>query len=156
MFPGSEHSWRNQLRGFWLRGLPRMVPAIILVMLPWMASPARAVAQDVDSIPKADGPVHRDPQNGKRLYDRCGCYQCHGGQGQGSILTGPRIGPNPTGFSGFVRYIRQPGGEMPPYTSKIVSDAELTDIYAFLQSLPPPQSAKKIPLLISEPRAEKK
>jgi len=121
-----------------------------------MASPARALAQDIDSIPKADGPVHGDPQNGKRLYDRYGCYQCHGGQGQGSILTGPRIAPNATGFSEFVRYIRQPGGEMPPYTSKIVSDPELTAIYTFLQSLPPPQSAKKIPLLISEPRAEKK
>ena len=36
---------------------------------------------------------------------------------------------------------------MPPYTSKVVSDSELADIYAFLQSLPQPPAAKSIPLL---------
>jgi hypothetical protein len=34
---------------------------------------------------------------------------------------------------------------MPPYTSKLVTDAQLVDIHAFLASIPPP--AKDIPLL---------
>jgi hypothetical protein len=36
---------------------------------------------------------------------------------------------------------------MPPYTSKVVSDAELADIYAYLQSIPTPPPASSIPLL---------
>jgi mono/diheme cytochrome c family protein len=41
-------------------------------------------------------------------------------------------------FSGF---IRNPIGKMPPYSSTAVSDAELSDLYAFLQSLAPPVKA---------------
>jgi ubiquinol-cytochrome c reductase cytochrome c subunit len=50
-------------------------------------------------------------------------------------------------FPAFSKYVRQPTGEMPPYTAKVVSDQELADLYAFLQSIPAPPSAKSIPLL---------
>jgi hypothetical protein len=36
---------------------------------------------------------------------------------------------------------------MPPYTAKVVSDAELADIRAFLNSVPLPLPVKSIPLL---------
>jgi hypothetical protein len=36
---------------------------------------------------------------------------------------------------------------MPPFTEKVVSDAELADIYAFLQSRPRPKPVSEIPLL---------
>jgi len=36
---------------------------------------------------------------------------------------------------------------MPPYTSKVVSDQDLADIYVFLQSQAQPPAAKDIPLL---------
>jgi mono/diheme cytochrome c family protein len=100
------------------------------------AKPARAIDSSAGNA-----------QNGRRIYTNYGCYECHGREGQGSKLTGPRIGPDPTGFSAFVRYIRRPGGQMPPYTSKVVSDAELADIYAFLKSLPKAPPAKSIPAL---------
>lgn len=106
-----------------------------------------AGAQDIESIPKPEAPVHGDAKNGKRLYDVYGCYECHGGQAQGSPLSGPRIAPEPIHFGSFVRYIRIPSGQMPPYTSKVTTDAELTDIYTFLQSIPHPPDVKKIPLL---------
>ena len=48
-------------------------------------------------------------------------------------------------FAAFSRYVRQPTGQMPPYTAKVVSDADLANIYAFVQSRPEP--AKEIPLL---------
>ena len=86
-------------------------------------------------------------ENGKRLFNKIGCYQCHGREGQGSIVTGPRIAPDPVPFDVLTRYVRKPSGEMPPYTDKVVSDRELADIYAFLQSRPHPPAAKNNPLL---------
>jgi ubiquinol-cytochrome c reductase cytochrome c subunit len=84
-------------------------------------------------------------ENGKRIFDKIGCYQCHGHEGQGSVMTGPRIAPNPVPFEVLARYVRKPTGEMPPYTAKVVSDQELADIYAFLQSRPHPPLTKNIP-----------
>ena len=37
-------------------------------------------------------------ENGKRIFNKIGCYQCHGREGQGSVMTGPRIAPNPVPF----------------------------------------------------------
>ena len=85
---------------------------------------------------------------GERLYKDYGCYECHGFQGQGSVSTGgARLGPPRIPFSAFVSYIRQPTGEMPPYTAKVVSDEDATEIYNFLKSIPPPPPLKSIPLL---------
>jgi mono/diheme cytochrome c family protein len=112
-----------------------------------MIASLRLAGQDPDSIPKADAPPRGNPQNGQRLYDKYGCYECHGGQGQGSPLSGPRIAPSPGSFSGFLTYIRRPTGQMPPYTRKITTDAELADMYAFVRSMPQPADVEKIPLL---------
>ena len=86
-------------------------------------------------------------ENGKKIFNKIGCYQCHGREGQGSMMTGPRIAPDPVPFDVLSRYLRKPTGEMPPYTAKVISDQELADIYAFLQSRPHPPTAKAIPLL---------
>jgi ubiquinol-cytochrome c reductase cytochrome c subunit len=84
-------------------------------------------------------------EEGKKLYASYGCYQCHGYEAQGSNATGPRLGPRPIAFAAFSRYVRQPTNQMPPYTTKVVSDADLANIYAFVQSRPAP--AANIPLL---------
>jgi mono/diheme cytochrome c family protein len=87
-------------------------------------------------------------QNGGRIYVADGCYECHGRVGQGSQSTAaPRIGPPALTIDAFARYIHAPTGNMPPYTSKVVSDQDVADIYAFLKSLPPAPAAKDIPLL---------
>ncbi|MBZ5656250.1 MAG: cytochrome c [Acidobacteriia bacterium] len=86
-------------------------------------------------------------EKGKQLYTSSGCYECHGREGQGSRFSGPRLGPPPISLGGFTEYTRQPRGQMPPYTSKVLSDAELEEIYAFLKSIPQPPPAKSIPLL---------
>jgi mono/diheme cytochrome c family protein len=83
-------------------------------------------------------------ENGKTLFMKIGCYECHGREGQGAV-TGPRLNQNPITFARFNSYIRKPSGEMPPYTTRVVSDQQAADIYAFLQSLPKPPS--DIPLL---------
>ena len=84
-------------------------------------------------------------ENGKRIFIKYGCYECHGREGQGSAVSGPRVGPDPVPFEVFAQYMRKPAGEMPPYTDKVLSDQELIDIYAFLRSLPQPALVKTIP-----------
>ena len=78
-------------------------------------------------------------QNGRKLFQNDGCYQCHGYEAQGGLGTGPRLGPKPIAFAAVQKYIRAPTGQMPPYTAKVVSDKDLADIYAFLQTLPGPR-----------------
>jgi mono/diheme cytochrome c family protein len=92
--------------------------------------------------------LNGNTQNGNRIYTADGCYECHGRVGQGSQQTGaPRIGPPALTIDAFARYIHAPTGNMPPYTSKVVSDQDIADIYAFLRSVPPAPAAKDIPLL---------
>jgi mono/diheme cytochrome c family protein len=87
-----------------------------------------------------------DAANGKKLFAAYGCYECHDRQGQGAS-TAPRIGPPRISLAAVLRYVRQPSGQMPPYTAKVVSDQDLADIYAYLSSFPPPAPAASIPLL---------
>ncbi len=77
-------------------------------------------------------------ESGRQLFVRKGCFQCHGREGQGAPTTGPRLGPNPLALAAFVRAVRSPRAQMPPYTDKIVSDAELADIREFLDTRPHP------------------
>jgi ubiquinol-cytochrome c reductase cytochrome c subunit len=86
-----------------------------------------------------------DAEAGRQIYVKKGCYACHGREGQGSPTTGPRLGPNPPAMSTFVRDVRAPRGQMPPYTEKVISDSELANIYAFLQARPRPASIDNIP-----------
>jgi mono/diheme cytochrome c family protein len=84
-------------------------------------------------------------ENGKKLFLRDGCYECHGYAGQGGA--GARLAPKVMAIDGFIKYVRRPTGAMPPYTAKVASDQDLTDIRAFLATIPEPPAAKDIPLL---------
>ena len=83
-------------------------------------------------------------ENGKKLFMKQGCFRCHGTDGQGGA--GPRLAPKPLATAALIQYVRKPAGQMPPYTNQ-VSDAELTDIRAYLAAIPAPPAVKDIPLL---------
>jgi len=85
----------------------------------------------------ASRPSDGDADRGRQTYTKVGCYQCHGREAQGAS-TGPRLGPGPIPLAQFTRYVRAPRNEMPPYTEKVLSDAELADIHAFVSSRPRP------------------
>jgi ubiquinol-cytochrome c reductase cytochrome c subunit len=85
-------------------------------------------------------------EEGRKLFVSYGCYQCHGYEAQGG-QAGPRIGPKPLPWAGFSRYVRGPAGQMPPYTTRILSDADLQKIYAFVETRPAPKPIDSIPLL---------
>jgi mono/diheme cytochrome c family protein len=78
-----------------------------------------------------------DAANGKRVYMAVGCSQCHGTVGQGSRPTGPHIAPDPMPYEAFAGLVRHPRNIMPPYTTMVLSDQQLTDIYAYLITIPP-------------------
>ena len=102
-----------------------------------LAQPAPAAQTSASAAGNSD--------NGKRIFVKYGCAECHGREGQGSPLSGPRIGPNPLALAAFVRYVRAPTGQMPPYTEKVVTERELADMRAFLQSrLRPPAAAQTV------------
>jgi mono/diheme cytochrome c family protein len=85
-------------------------------------------------------------ENGKRIFMKVGCYECHGTVGAGQ-LTGPRIAPHPLALAAFTAFLRKPSGGMPPYRSAVMSDAEIADIRAYLASVPEPTPVKDNPLL---------
>jgi len=85
-------------------------------------------------------------EKGKKIFLTVGCYECHGTVGQGTVA-GARIGPPPLNAQGFVRYVRRPPGQMPAFTDKVLTDQDLTDVYAYLKTVPPPKAVKDIPLL---------
>jgi mono/diheme cytochrome c family protein len=87
-----------------------------------------------------------DAANGKKLFLRDGCYECHGYAGQGG-RDGARIAAIGLNAQGLIHYVRAPAGQMPAYTDKVISDQELTDIHAYLQTMAKAKPAKDIPLL---------
>lgn len=77
---------------------------------------------------------------GRTLFTRVGCYECHGYAGQGGAA-GPRIAAR-LPYAAFAAYVRHPAREMPPYTAKVLTEADLAAIFAYVSALPrPPSSA---------------
>jgi ubiquinol-cytochrome c reductase cytochrome c subunit len=100
--------------------------------------PMLAIAVLAGGAPaQAQGWPPGDAANGKRVYMADGCYQCHGTVGQGSRPTGPHLAPNPLPYEAFAGQVRRPVNAMPPYTSVVLSEQDLADIYAYLASIPP-------------------
>ncbi len=84
-------------------------------------------------------------EKGKSEFLQHGCWQCHGYQGQGGV--GPKLAPNPIPFDTLSNYVRTTSRQMPPFSKQILSDEDLADIYAYLQSVPKSPDSGSISLL---------
>ena len=88
---------------------------------------------------------------GKQLYLDYSCYACHGYNaqtGNGQRLLPPRLTQQV-----FTLYIRAPRTQqMPAYSTKLLTDAEAADIYAYILSLPREPQMKDVPLLNQLPK----
>jgi mono/diheme cytochrome c family protein len=100
----------------------------------------------VAAIAGAQAPATGNTTNGKRLFEKDGCYQCHGYAAQGG-RDGARLAATSMTAPAFIRYVRRPFGAMPAFTAKVLSDQELADIYAYLKSFAAAKPSKDIPLL---------
>ena len=104
-----------------------------------------SVAAIVAMLP-ASAFAQGNAENGHKIFLKDGCYSCHGYDGHGGV--GAKLAPKPIATAAFLAYVRHPGpGGMPTYSAKVISDADLTDIWAYLKSIPEPPAAKDIPLL---------
>jgi mono/diheme cytochrome c family protein len=114
-------------------GALAMIAGAVAVALAGFAGAARA----------QDAP-QGDAIEGKRLYLAVGCFTCHGRSGQGGAMNGPApiLAKTAMPFEGFKGQLRSPVNDMPAYSEKVMSDKQVADIYAFLESLPGPRPTK--------------
>jgi mono/diheme cytochrome c family protein len=106
-----------------------------------------ALLTGVVALAQQPTPVSGNAENGKRLFNRDGCWECHGYAGQGG-RDGARLADTALSTAQFTRYIRRPTGAMPAYIDKVVSDAEAGDIWAYMKTMTGPKTAKDVPLLM--------
>ena len=123
-----------------------VIRAAIFIALTAPATTAQTPSEQAPPGQAAAAVPAGNAENGKTLFIKNGCYQCHNYQGQGGAA-GVRLAPNPVPFRGFVNYVRAPRGDMPPYTAKVMSEQDLADVYAYLRSQPRPPAVSSIPLL---------
>jgi mono/diheme cytochrome c family protein len=122
------------------------LPAIGAILL--FAASALRAQNAAPQNEKSETAPTGNAETGKKIFTKDGCYECHGREGQGAAqASGPRIGPPQRLIRPFIKYVRQPTGQMPPFTTEVISDQELADIYAYLQSRPQATPSKDIPLL---------
>jgi mono/diheme cytochrome c family protein len=91
-----------------------------------------------DRAARAQDAPPGDAVEGKRPYLAVGCFTCHGRSGQGGAMNGPvpALAKTAMPFDGFKGQLRQPADEMPAYSEKVMTDKQIADIYAFVESLP--------------------
>jgi mono/diheme cytochrome c family protein len=120
--------------------LTAMVRGAAVLAVVSLFSLACAQAQDA---PKGDA------AKGKQLWLTDGCSYCHGtvGQGGGGRAAGLRIAHQPLPFEAFLNQVRKPADEMPVYVESVLSNQDVADIFAYIQSLPPPPDLKSIRIL---------
>ena len=92
------------------------------------------------------GAMAASAEKGKAGFVQHGCWQCHGYNGQGGV-TGLKLAPDPIPFETLSNFVRTTNRAMPPYREEILSNEDLADIYAYLQSIPKDPDPKSIPLL---------
>ena len=115
-----------------------------------IASSAATAQTPASSTPAASQSANAAPagnaENGKKLYVLYFCWSCHGSSGRAGGAA-PAITPSTRSAEDLIKYVRKPRGAMPPYTSKSISERELTDIAAYLRTIPRDPDPKTIPLL---------
>jgi mono/diheme cytochrome c family protein len=90
-----------------------------------------------------------DAAKGKQTYLDVECYTCHGRVGEGGNFMYPA--PPLVGLDmpaeALQAFLRAAPNDMPSYAPTILSDNDIANIDAFLQSLPGPRNPKDFPLL---------
>ena len=115
------------------------------LVLAWGFAGALAVAVPVlaQDAPKGD------VASGQKVFLADGCYECHGRVGEGGAFNGPApiLAKTKLPFEAFKGQLRNPANDMPPYPDTLVSDQQVADMFAYLQSLSGPRPVTDLPIL---------
>lgn len=117
--------------------------AVTALAVTALCASAFGIALAQDAAPAGDA------AKGKRMFLAEGCFTCHGRSGQGGAYNGPApiLAHTMLPFDGFKGQIRNPSNDMPAFSDAVLSDQDIADIYAFVQTLPGAGSAKDHPIL---------
>jgi mono/diheme cytochrome c family protein len=135
-----RHSEGIKRAPFLLAGIAATLLVGVLIL-----ARSEAAAQSKDNVAQkaASAPAGK-AENGKTIYMKLGCWECHGRDAQSGR---PTLGPAALPFAAFMNQIRKPREDMPPYTTKVLSDADVADIYAWVLTRPVPPKVESVPLL---------
>ncbi|MXX80048.1 MAG: hypothetical protein F4Y69_03325 [Chloroflexi bacterium] len=89
-----------------------------------------------------------NPINGQNLFFAMGCNVCHGDQGEG--LVGPTIAMTVVPLDRVIQQYREPLEAMTAFPPDQISDEEIADVYAWLQTVERPPVAQEIPSKLAE------
>lgn len=90
------------------------------------ASSGAKVARGGESDPQVAG--------GGALFGALDCGACHGHVGQGTNA-GPRLAGRDFSLKAFTYQLRRPMEEMPPYSEKVLDDAQVAQLHAYVSTL---------------------
>jgi mono/diheme cytochrome c family protein len=110
---------------------------------------AAALSATVVTVAQTQDAPRGDAAHGKQLFLAMGCFTCHGRSGQGGAYNGPApiLAHTALPFDGFKGQLRNPADDMPAFSEAVLSDQDIADIYAFVETLPGSRSAKDISIL---------
>ena len=111
-----------------------------------VAALAAAVPVLAQDAPKGDAAA------GKKVFLADGCYECHGRVGEGGAFLGPApvLAKTKLPFDAFKGQLRNPSNDMPAYPANELSDQQVADIFAYLQSLTGPKPAGDLPSILND------
>jgi len=126
-------------------------PALVVVVVATLFA-TDAYPQGTGGAPGQQKPVTTgNATRGKQLFLDYSCYACHGYNAQTG--NGQRLLPPRLTEQAFKLYIRAPRTQqMPAYSTKLISDTEAADIYAYILSLPREPELNDVPLLNQLPK----
>lgn len=100
-----------------------------------------------EEVEQEEGAVG-NPVNGQNLFFSMGCNVCHGDRGEG--LVGPTIAKTVVPLDRVVEQYREPLEAMTAFPPDQISDEEIADVYAWLQTVERPPAAQEIPSKLAE------
>jgi mono/diheme cytochrome c family protein len=105
-------------------------------------SPSPSAVEEVTDTPQSTATetpastAEPDPARGAQLWQEKPCIGCHGAMAQGGI--GPALADTSLDFEEVLLRVRTGKAPMPAFSEQEVSDMELRDIYAWLETLAMP------------------
>ena len=150
--------FKSQCAEFCGRDHARMIFSVVALSqgeyAEWFAAKTPAPAEPIEGDFGAEEEVEMEegavgnPVRGQELFFSLGCNVCHGDRGEG--LVGPTIARTVVPLDRVIEQYRQPFEAMTAFPPEEVSDEEIADIFAWLQTVERPPDDLVIPSKLAE------